>query len=530
MMLTSAILLLTLGVQLSHADDSSRENFSNRCDQLAKEIHIPNVTVNFVEYVANGTNVTLADNPPSCGQSNQVVLADLCRVAMEVTTSNQSQITLEAWFPENYTGRFLSTGNGGLAGCIQYVDMAYASSMGFATVGANGGHNGTSGESFYHNPDIVEDLSWRSVHTGVVVGKELTKKFYHEGFHKSYYLGCSTGGRQGFKAVQEFVHDFDGVVAGCPAFNFVNLNSWSGHFYPITGNSSADTFLTTAQWTLVQQSVMEQCDSLDGAVDGVIEAIDQCHPVFEQLICRPGQNASECLTGKQVNTAQLVLSPIYGTKGEFLYPRMQPGVENVDMYITYNGDPFAYSTDWYKYVVFSDPNWDPATLNAQDYEIALAQNPSNIQTFEGDLSAFRDAGAKVLTYHGTADPIITGETSKVYYRHVAETMNAAPEELDEFYRYFRIGGMSHCGGGTGATAIGNVLSAQWSNDPDANVLMAMVRWVEEGVAPEYIRGASLGSGPGAKVEYTRRHCKYPTRNVYVGPGNWTDENAWKCIL
>ncbi len=54
------------------------------------------------------------------------------------------------------------------------------------------------------------------MHTGVVVGKEIVKEYYKKSHTKSYYLGCSTGGRQGFKAVQSYPEDFDGVVAGAP--------------------------------------------------------------------------------------------------------------------------------------------------------------------------------------------------------------------------------------------------------------------------------------------------------------------------
>jgi feruloyl esterase len=114
-------------------------------------------------------------------------------------------------------GRFLSTGNGGVSGCIQYEDIAYGTSFGFATVGANNGHNGTSGKAFHQAPGVVEDFAWRSVRTGVVVGKEITTLFYGKNFTKSYYLGCSTGGRQGMKLAQMFHADFDEIVAGAPA-------------------------------------------------------------------------------------------------------------------------------------------------------------------------------------------------------------------------------------------------------------------------------------------------------------------------
>ena len=89
---------------------------------------------------------------------------------------------------------------------------------------------GRGERAFYRNSEVVADFAWRSVHTGVVVGKAITKAFYGEELAKSYYLGCSTGGRQGLKEVQDFPEDFDGVVVGAPAVAFNNLSSWSGSF------------------------------------------------------------------------------------------------------------------------------------------------------------------------------------------------------------------------------------------------------------------------------------------------------------
>jgi feruloyl esterase len=96
----------------------AQDDFPTKCEKFGSRIHLPNVKVNFATYIPGGTNLTLVDNPSSCGETSQVVLTDTCRVAMAVKTSNESQITLEAWFPKNYTGRFLSTGNGGISGCV----------------------------------------------------------------------------------------------------------------------------------------------------------------------------------------------------------------------------------------------------------------------------------------------------------------------------------------------------------------------------------------------------------------------------
>lgn len=109
----STLPLLTLG----SVAVASKDAFQAKCAQFADKIDVPNVKVNFADYIKAGTNLTLVDNDPTCTPGYQSVPVDLCRVAMAVATSNSSEITLEAWFPREYKGRFLSTGNGGLSGC-----------------------------------------------------------------------------------------------------------------------------------------------------------------------------------------------------------------------------------------------------------------------------------------------------------------------------------------------------------------------------------------------------------------------------
>lgn len=110
------------------------------CASLGASLAIENVTVNFATYLPAGSNISLSQDYDlaSCGYTSQAISNDLCRLAMYVATSNRSGITLEAWLPTNWTGRFLSTGNGGVSGCIQYPDLAYAAGLGFATVGKRG--------------------------------------------------------------------------------------------------------------------------------------------------------------------------------------------------------------------------------------------------------------------------------------------------------------------------------------------------------------------------------------------------------
>ncbi|KAF5360117.1 hypothetical protein D9757_011738 [Collybiopsis confluens] len=514
-------------------------DFESACSTIAiQAASIENTTIFFADLVPAGTTLTFPDQDPSCSgtSSSQVALVDMCRVALNVTTSHRSGITMEAWLPRNWTGRFLSTGNGGLAGCIQYVDLAYTSAQGFATVGANNGHNGTGGSLFFNNPDVLADFVYRSVHTNAVVGKEIARMFYGTPHRTSYYIGCSTGGRQGFKMVQDFPQDFDGVVAGSPAVNFNDLTSWQAHFHNILGVASSPTFMTTDQWTgLVHDSILEQCDTIDGVADGIIEDPNLCDYKPEELICDSPTNRSNCLTPAQATAVRQVFSPLYNTHGELMFPRQQPGSENPAIVSSlYGGDLFAVSEDWFRFVVFN-PTFNLNTLNLQDYQIAQDLNPFNIATFNGDLSSFQSRGGKVITYHGQADMLISPADTEFYYQHVSSTMGLPPSKLDDFLRFFRIGGMSHCATGPGAWEIGQTLAGASGNltaetlDPDRNVLTTVVRWVEEGIAPDTILGTKyVNDTTSLGVEFSRRHCRYPTRNVYDRKGDSNLPSSWSC--
>lgn len=178
-------------------------------------------------------------------------------------------------------------------------------------------------------------------------------------------------------------------------------------------------------------------------------------------------------------------------------------------------------------VIYNDPSWDPTTFNALDiaYADSLDTYHGNISTYAGDLSAFKNRGGKVITYHGQTDPIITGEQSMRYYNHVASTMNLSNTNMDDFYRYFRISGMGHCSGGPGAWAFGQTTAAR---NASTNILWELVDWVEKGVAPDRLVGTKWVNDTSAEgVEFQRAHCRYPYRTTYIG-GNPNVTQSWDC--
>jgi len=183
-----------------------------------------------------------------------------------------------------------------------------------------------------------------SLHTITEAGKNITNAFYSSPSQKSYYLGCSGGGRQGIKAAEMFPDDFDGIVVGAPAINFNNMTSWRASFFDKTGPKSSPNFISAPVWeNLIHDEVLRQCDTIDGVADGIIENPALCHFRPEALICPDTKSTEGCLTPAQVEIVKEVFSPLYGSSGELVFPAMQPGSEVLASQGLYAGTPFPYS-------------------------------------------------------------------------------------------------------------------------------------------------------------------------------------------
>lgn len=136
--------------------------FQTACLKFEPLNYVSNSTINIHEFVKAGTTLQFPDSDPSCSTASQTVSDDICRIALNIRTSDRSGIIFESWLPRNWTGRFLATGNGGIDGCIRYDDINYGNKNGFSAVGSNNGHNGTGGSAFLHNPEVLKDYVFRS--------------------------------------------------------------------------------------------------------------------------------------------------------------------------------------------------------------------------------------------------------------------------------------------------------------------------------------------------------------------------------
>lgn len=502
---------------------ATASTFKQQCESWDPTLHVANATLRLQEHIAANTTILLSGMDSSCNRQSQAIPVAACRIALTVVTSNRSSFIYEHFFPEPqiWSGRLLATGNGGIDGCIKYEDIAYGLQNGFTVTGTNNGHNGTGGEAFLNNPDAISDFSWRAIHRASEVAKVLAGAFYGRSPAKSYYIGCSGGGRQGIQAANLFPHDFDGILVGCPGLNFNYMSAWRASFYTYTGAANSPGFISASMWeNLIHEEVLKQCDRLDGVRDGILVDPALCAGVFvpEKLLCKR-DNGTECLTPQQVDVVRKVFSPLYGDQNQLIYPPLALGAEVQATQRLLSGTPFSYSVDWYRYAVYANSTWDPASWNVRDATVAEELNPGNSRTWPSDLSPFRDSGGKMLIYHGGSDQQITHLDTERWYNYLSRGMDATSDALDEFLRFFRIPGMGHCSGGKGAWQIGQSDGGAKDRpyNPENNVLAALVDWVELGRAPDTITGTKFVSNSASKgIELQRRHCRLvdiPSRNL-----------------
>ncbi|KAF7297491.1 Carboxylic ester hydrolase [Mycena indigotica] len=491
-----------------------------KCEAVQSSIHLENTTIFQVDYIPAPATVSI---PGSCGTTAQVPTgsAPLCRVQFFVNTTATSSVHMEAWLPDTWFGRFMGTGNGGIGGCIDYTALGYGTSLHFATLGHDNGHDGNNGIVFLNHPEVINDFAFRAVHTEAVIGKQLVQAYYGSKIGKSYYLGCSTGGRQGTQEALKFPGDFDGILGGAPATDWNHLQGWSGflsHFVGSPNFMGNPKFLQPADWATVSAFILAECDGLDGVMDGIITEPDDCHFDANKLLCKAGQT-SGCLTATQVQAVKNVFTPMFGTHGELLYPRYTPGAEADPARAALMGGPFfTFAHDWEMFTTLNVTSHDFTNFSLVDVDLMERVNAGGIKTFSGDLFKFKELGGKFITYHGRRDPLIASTNSKRVYDLIRATM--LMPTLDPFYRLFLIPGMGHCGGGLGAPAFGQGTSPTSNavNASSHNALLALVDWVEKGKAPDTIIGTAI-DGSGAE----RVHCRYPQRSVLVA-GKFT------CVL
>jgi len=422
-----------------------------------------------------------------------------CQVAATLRPSADSDIKIEVWMPVNgWNGKYQAVGNGGWSGAIGTRGLQQAVSRGYAASSTDTGHSGGSASFALGHPQKLIDYAYRSEHEMTVAAKAIIFAFYGAALRHSYWNGCSAGGKQALKEAQRYPEDFDGIIAGSPGLDWVAraaLSMWVAQAVHKDDESS----IPPAKYPAIHQAALEACDAADGLKDGVIEDPSGCDFDPKAIECK-GADAPTCLTAPQLETAR----KIYAGPGKGIAPGLARGSELG--WSTFGGPkPFQIGFDYFKYVVFENPDWDFRTLNfSSDIERARKLDADRINAADPDLSAFRKRGGKLIQYHGWSDPQIPPESSVEYYRSVLQKMGAG---VPEFYRLFMVPGMAHCGGGEGASTF--------------DMLSALEQWVEKGKAPERV----MASGKSR----TRPLCSFPRVSRYKGSGDPDDAGSFTCV-
>jgi feruloyl esterase len=445
-----------------------------------------------------------------------------CRVSLMVPPEINIQVNL----PTAWNSRLYMFGNGGWAGepfesAGRAANRARGLTAGFVTAATDTGHSAAlePGASFALNRQKLLDYGFRSLHVTAEAAKLMARTYYGMAPAKSYYEGCSQGGRQGLTFAQRFPNDFDGIIAGSPGL--YQTRTHLARAYWMKG-MYANPF-PAAKLELLASRVYQYCDEKDGLKDGLIDDPRRCgfKPARDLPHCAAGTDQPDCFTAEQIAAVERIYSDVM-SKGKRFFPGWPVGAEGgwLGQEIERPDRPGTWTSfgqNFLRYVVPSTRNG----TNVSDARLLFSQidvenDPPDVDELheimdatDTDLSAFRRHGGKLLMYFGWADPQLNPLMGVEYYQHVEEAMGAS---TGEFFRLFMVPGMYHCGGGVGM------------NQFDAAT--PVVHWMEGGKAPARIEAARVVSG---KVVRTRPLCAYPQVARYKGSGSIDEAGNFACV-
>jgi feruloyl esterase len=513
------------------------------CERLAA-LKLPHTTILSAALVPEGPFST-AD-----GSANALVVRVPARCVVQAVArpSLDSEIKFEVWLPAaGWNGKYQQAGNGGWAGRVPTQALIEPLRRGYAAAATDDGHDASRSPGAtwaIGHPEKLVDFGYRAVHETGLQAKAIIQAFYGKDPVRSYFFGCSDGGREALMEAQRYAEDFDGIIAGAPA------NNWSHLFTGFVWNEQAllkepGNTIPAAKLPAIQKAVLAACDSLDGLKDGLLEDPRACHFDPSVLACK-GADSSECLTVPQVDALRKIYAGPRNPRTEAqIFPGYSPGAEaapgNWAAWIL-PGSPqgpaqFAFGNSYYGQAVFEDSNWDFRKLNF-DSDVAFADEKvgSILNSTSPDLRSLRAHGGKLIQYHGWGDSAIAPVSSIEYYEKVRSFLSKYPDArsdssrpVQDFYRLFMVPGMGHCGGGAGPNSFGNGgRGGPPANvDADHDILSALERWVEKGVAPDKIIGTGLAAGDPAKL-MTRPLCPYPQMARYNGTGDPNNAASFAC--
>ncbi|MBV9785912.1 MAG: tannase/feruloyl esterase family alpha/beta hydrolase [Acidisphaera sp.] len=520
---------------------SARPAAAASCASLASAL-LPNATITAAQSIPAGSYAAPDGN-------TYTDLPAFCRVAATLTPTPQSDINVEVWMPlkPGWNGRFVGTGNGGYAGAIVYSELAATLQLGFAVANTDMGTSPATaldGKPLTGERQKQIDFGYRSTHLMTTVGKQIVSAFYNKPAEYSYFTGCSTGGGQALHEAEQFPDDYDGIVGGAPAENRTNVHIEVLWAYYVT-HESPQSLIPPALLALVTQSVLAACVTQSGGLptDPFLTDPRACHWNPNSLACQNGQTTN-CLNPQQVQALDLLYDgPRDPRTGKLIYPGINRGSESGTLFDVSADEGITFPSteplfDGLFYWVFG-PNWNWQTFDFDHDVTAVNRDLGPILNANSvDLSAFQGHGGKFLMYHGWADALVPPQDDIDYFLRLAATLEGNSGSLlvgenraHSFYRLFMAPGMGHCFTGPGPNIFGGADNPGGPADPQHNVLLALQRWVEEGVAPTRIIATKyVNDTPSQGVAMTRPLCVFPKVPRYKGSGDTTDAANFECAV
>ena len=318
-MIRSIVLLVCISVTCAKAQTRDISD----CDRL-KALGLPNTTITAAEFVPGGPFVIPVATP---NNQKPTYAASRCRVTAVLKPSSDSEIEIEVWMPSSdWNGKFLGVGNGGWSGAISYGGLLSGLREGYATASTDTGHKGGRGSFALGHPEKLIDFGHRAVHEMTLKGKAIVAAYYGSGPKRSYWNGCSSGGKQGLKEAQMYPADYDGIIAGAPANYWTHLSSSLMHF-GVANLKDPSATIPRNKYPLLNNAVLAACDTLDGVKDGILTDPRRCRFDPSVLACR-GSDSADCLTPPQIETAKAIYGPVNDPRtGKKIFPGLAPGSE-----------------------------------------------------------------------------------------------------------------------------------------------------------------------------------------------------------
>lgn len=498
----------------------------------------------------NGALVQSAAMIPATATGN--LNGDFCRLTgvIRAQSAGTTDIRFEVNLPSRWNGRALQFGGGGYSGVVvtgtgpmPFSPDRAPLARGYATFGDDSGHNGTSSEAnFGLLEEAVTNFGYAHLKKAHDVALALITLGYGRPPEHMYFAGGSTGGREGYTVIQRYPDDYDGVIANSPALNFSGVRLIGvvvgQHEYRTPGG-----YLSPQLLEHVYARVMQVCDALDGAADGIISDVEGCRAqepeIIDSLRCssldqpdRQHAAADECLTPPQIATLESLRDGLHlpyalawnadsyrgynvfqGTRFTSMLGLAHSPQRSTQLGFVTNGYLYAQGDAYLKYFITHDPTFDSTNFDVTHpgrYRERLFTLSTTIGAMNPDVSRYIARGGKLITLQGLADEVISPNQTIAYYQGLIGRYGE--ERVDGFVRLYMVPGYQH---GNGVFI------------PSVDLLGALDDWVTHDSAPQTLFVTDIAQATNGR---TRPLCRYPAFPRYLGKGNLNLAANFTCAM